>query len=65
MQEVQEVQEVWVLSLGWEDSPGGRNSNPLQYACLENPMNRGALWALVHRVAKSQTQLSTHEVVAY
>ena len=35
--------------------PGGRNGNPLQYFCLENPMDRGALWATVHRVAKSCT----------
>ena len=31
------------------------NGNPLQYSCLENPMDRGAWWATVHRVAKSQT----------
>ena len=36
-------------------SPGGRHGNPLQYSCLENPMDRGAWWARVHRVAKSQT----------
>ena len=35
--------------------PGGGHSNPLQYSCLENPMERGARWATVHRVAKSQT----------
>ena len=29
-------------------SPGEENSNPLQYSCLENPMDRGALWATVH-----------------
>ena len=29
-------------------SPGEENGNPLQYSCLENPMNRGALWATVH-----------------
>ena len=43
-------------------SPGKRNGNPLQYSCLENPMDRGT-WAAVHRVAKSQTrlkQLSAH-----
>ena len=33
--------------------PGGGNSNPLQYSCLENPMNRGVWWASVHGVAKS------------
>ena len=31
------------------------NSNPFQYSCLENPMDRGAWWATVHGVAKSQT----------
>ena len=38
-------------------SPGGGHGNPLQYSCLENPMDRGAWWATVHRVAKSRTQL--------
>ena len=38
-------------------SPGGGHGNPLQYSCLENPMNRGAWQTTVHRVAKSQTQL--------
>ena len=41
-------------------SPGGGNGNPLQYACLENSMGRGAWWATVHGVAKGGTQLSTH-----
>ena len=45
---------------GSERSPGGGNGNPLQYACLGNPMNRGAWWAAIPGVAKSQTQLSTH-----
>ena len=36
-------------------SPGGGNGNPLQYSCLENPMDRGAWWATVHGVGKSQT----------
>ena len=35
-------------------SPGGGH-DPLQYSCLESPMNRGAWWATVHRIAKSQT----------
>ena len=35
--------------------PGEGNGNPHQYACLENPMDRGAWWATVHRVAKSWT----------
>jgi len=36
-------------------SPGEANGNPLQYSCLENPIDRGAWWATVHGVAKSQT----------
>jgi len=39
-------------------SPGEGNGNPLQYPCLENLMDRGAWWAAVHGVAKSQAQLS-------
>ena len=39
-------------------SSGEGNGNPLQYSCLENPTDRGALWATVHGVAKSQTRLS-------
>ena len=42
-------------SPGLERSPGEGNGNPLQYYCLENPMDRGAWWAAVHGVAKSQT----------
>ena len=38
-------------------SPGGGHGNPLQDSCLENSMDRGAWWALVHRVAQSQTRL--------
>ena len=37
---------------------GEGSGTPLQYSCLENPMDRGAWWAAVHDVAKSQTQLS-------
>ena len=39
-------------------SPGEGNGNPLQYSCLENPMDRGALWITVTGVAKSGTRLS-------
>ena len=39
-------------------SPGKGNGNPLQYSCLENPMDRGAWQATVHGVTKSQTRLS-------
>ena len=41
--------------LGWGRSLGGGHGNPLQDSCLENPMDRGAWWAAVHRVAKNQT----------
>ena len=44
---------------GSERSPGGGNGNPLQYSCLENPMDRGAWWATVHGVAESWMQLSS------
>ena len=43
-------------SLGQEDSPGGGHGNPLQYSCLENPMDRGTWQATVHRVPKSTSQ---------
>ena len=35
--------------------PGGGHGNPLQYSCLEDPMDRGACWVIVHRVMQSQT----------
>ena len=44
-------------------SPGEGHGNPLQYSCLENPKDREVWWAIVHRLAKSWTQLkqlSTH-----
>jgi len=47
---------------GFGRSPGEGNGNPPQYSCQENPRDRGAWWAMVHEVAKSQTglkQLST------
>ena len=39
-------------------SPGERNGYSLQYACLENPIDRGTWWAIVNGVAKSLTRLS-------
>ena len=47
---------------GSERSPGGGNGNLLQYSCLENPMDRGAWRATVHRIAESDSaeQLSRH-----
>ena len=49
-------------------SPGRGHGNPLQYSCLQNPMDRGAWWATIHGVAKSWTQLkwlSTHAHAVY
>ena len=43
---------------GSRRSPGEGNGNPLQYSCLENPMDGEAWWATVHRVAKRRTRLS-------
>ena len=43
--------------LGLGRSPEGEHGNPFQYTSLENPVDREAWWATVHRVAKSQTQL--------
>ena len=43
---------------GSERSPGEGNGNPLQYSCLENPMDQGTWWATVYGVTKSQTRLS-------
>ena len=59
------AQRLKRLPAMWETGPitgSGRspegNDNPLQYSCLENPMDGGAWWAIVHGVAKSQTRLS-------
>ena len=48
------VKETWVRSLGLED-PLEKEGYPLEYSCLENPMDRGDWWATVNRVVKSQT----------
>ena len=52
------MQETRVQSLGQEDSPGERIRNPLQYSCLESPMDGRARQATVRWVTKSQTRLS-------
>ena len=56
MQEIRNVDSI----PGSERSPGGEHGNLLQYSCLENPMNRGVWWAMIHRVTKSWTQLKPH-----
>ena len=57
-------QEILVQSLGSGRFPGKGNGNPLQYSCLGNSMERGALWAVVHGVAKSWIQLSDYRTTA-
>ena len=49
---------LWRNKRGLTQKTGEGNGNPLQYSCLENPMDGGAWWAAVHGVAKSQTRLS-------
>ena len=51
---MQKTQEMQVWSLGWEDPLEEDKSNPLQYSCLENPMDRGAWQAMDQRVTKSK-----------
>ena len=53
----EDVREAGLIP-GSGRSPGGGHGNPLQYSCPENPMDRGAWWATVHEVAKSQTPLN-------
>ena len=53
------MRETRVRSLGQGRSPGEGNDNPLQYSCLENPMDRRGWWATVHRVEHNQTRLKT------
>ena len=53
------MQETRVRPLGQEDPPGEGNGNPLQYSCLENPMDRGAWWATVHGVTRVGCNLVT------
>ena len=50
------IRNMWLNGFSW--SYGEGNDTPLQYSCLEDPMGRGAWWAAVHGVVKSQTQLS-------
>ena len=49
------MRETWVPSLGQDNHLREGSGNPLQYSCLENSTDRGAWWAIVHGVAKTQT----------
>ena len=61
MQETQETGfDPWV-----EKIPGEGNGNPVQYSCLENPMDRGARWVTVCGIMKRQTQLSYYAHPAF
>ena len=60
------MRETWVQSLGpGGRSPGEGNDNPLQYSCLENPMDIRAWWDTVHGVAKSRTRLSNFTFIFF
>ena len=51
-----DIQDMSLIP-GLGRSPSGGHANPLQYSCLENPMDRRAWWAIVHGVTKSWTRL--------
>ena len=60
---MQEMQEMWVQSLGQKDPLKEENGNPLQYSCLEDPMDTGAWWAKSmgsQRVGPTKHILITH-----
>jgi len=58
MVESQVIKEAKIWSLGREDSLEEENGNPLQYACLKNPLGKDAWWAKVHGASESWTWLS-------
>ena len=60
---VRECSNFIHLHVAIQFSPGEGNGNPLQYSCLENPMDRGAWWDTVHGITKSQTRLSVCRIV--
>ena len=45
---------LWLQSLGWEPALEKERANPLQYSCLENPINRGVWWATVHGISRGR-----------
>ena len=60
------MRKTWVRFLGWEDPLEKGNGNPLQYSCLEDPMDGGAWWAPRGRKESDTTeQLHFHRFVGY
>ena len=57
------MQKTQVWSLGWKDSPRKRNGNPLQYSCLENPMDRGAWRAIVQGLQRVRHNWATNTTI--
>ena len=64
---MQEMQETWVRSLGWEDPPGVGHGNPLQYSCQKNLVDRGAWQGIVRGLAKESdmTEVTEHACISY
>ena len=62
--DARDIRDMGLIS-GLGRSPGGGHGSPLQCSCLENPMDRKTWQAMVHRVAKSQTQLKRLSTHAY
>ena len=63
------MQETCVQSLGWEDPLEKEMVTQLQYSCLENPTDRGAWWATVHRIDGKESdtteQLTQHKLFSH
>ena len=55
-----DIRDVGLIP-GSERSPGEGNGTPLQYSCLESPMDRGAWRAIVHGIEESRTEAAYHE----
>ena len=62
---MQEMEETQVQSLGQEDPPGEGRGNPLQYSCLENPMDKGTWQATVTGVTQSWTLLKQFSMQSF
>ena len=58
---MQETQEMLIWSIGWKDSLEEKMATHSSIHAWKNPMDKGAWWDTVHRVTKSQTQLSMHQ----